>query len=185
MRITDPRAIRALAHPLRLDLLELLGATGPATAAQCGRVLGVPQANCSFHLRQLAKYGFVEEAAAGHDQRERRWRVPAGDKRIRIPEEANPVVSRQLARVVVERETQAILAHVDDGPQSGRHLANAIAVMSTEEAADLWQAWMALLQPFVTRAESPDLEPGQRRFRWFTAATPFDLDPKDDNDTDR
>src|SRR6185369_17616256 len=90
--IADPLALRALTHPLRLELLELLSTTGPATAAHCGRVLGVPQANCSFHLRQLAKYGFVEDAGPGADQRERRWRVPEGGPRIRIPAEANGVV---------------------------------------------------------------------------------------------
>ena len=53
MELTDPQAIRALAHPLRLDLVELLG-QGPMTAAECARALGSTQANCSFHLRQLA-----------------------------------------------------------------------------------------------------------------------------------
>src|SRR2546421_6749195 len=75
MEISDPKAIRALAHPLRLDLLQVLGSGSPATAAHCGRVLGVSQASCSFHLRQLAKYGFVEDAGPGRDRRERQWRV--------------------------------------------------------------------------------------------------------------
>ncbi|MCX4774555.1 helix-turn-helix domain-containing protein [Streptomyces sp. NBC_01260] len=51
MRLSDPKAIRALAHPSRLDLLETLGEIGPATAASCGRTLGVSQASCSFRLR--------------------------------------------------------------------------------------------------------------------------------------
>src|SRR5258707_885606 len=76
MEISDPKAIRALAHPLRLDLLQLLGSGGPATAAQCGRVLGVSQASCSVHLRQLAKYGFVEDAGPGRDRRERQGPGP-------------------------------------------------------------------------------------------------------------
>src|SRR5690242_17924953 len=138
MQVTDPRAIRALAHPLRLDLLELLSTIGPATAAHCGRILDVPQANCSFHLRQLAKYGFVEEAEAGTDQRERRWRVPEGRPRIRVPAEANPVVSQQLARLVVEREAQAVLSYLD-GDAEGGHIANAVALMAPEEATQVWQ----------------------------------------------
>ena len=63
---------RSKLDPMRLDLLELLATMSPATAAQCARILGVPQANCSFHLRQLAKYGFVEDAGPGDD---RRWIV--------------------------------------------------------------------------------------------------------------
>jgi DNA-binding transcriptional ArsR family regulator len=173
MQVTDPRAIRALAHPLRLDLLELLSTIGPATAAHCGRVLDVPQANCSFHLRQLAKYGFVEEAEAGTDQRERRWRVPEGGPRIRVPAETNPVVRHQLERLVVERETQAVLSYIDDGADGGR-IANAVALMSPEEAAQVWQKIHDLLRPYATRAADP--APGQRHFRWFLAATPADLD---------
>src|SRR5689334_571876 len=74
MELTDPHAVRALAHPLRLDLIEVLG-QGPMTAAECARALDSTQANCSFHLRQLAKYGFVAEAPAGPDRRERRWQL--------------------------------------------------------------------------------------------------------------
>jgi predicted transcriptional regulator len=70
MQSTDLQAIRALTHPLRLDLMELLTAHGPATAAECGRALGVPQANCSFHLRQLAKYGSPTASIPGTDRGE-------------------------------------------------------------------------------------------------------------------
>src|SRR5690348_8450535 len=99
MRVTDPTAIRALAHPLRLDLMELLGTIGPATAAHCGRTLGVSQASCSFHLRQLAKYGFVEEAEPGSDRRERRWQVPESRPTLRIAA-GGSAVQRELERVV-------------------------------------------------------------------------------------
>src|SRR6202050_1586632 len=84
MQISDPKAIRALAHPLRLDLLELLTAGGPATAAHCGRILGASQASCSFHLRQLAKYGLVEDTGPGSDRRARRWRVPDARLAVRV-----------------------------------------------------------------------------------------------------
>src|SRR6202167_6386647 len=109
MQISDPKAIRALAHPLRLDLLELLTAGCPATAAQCGRVLGVSQASCSFHLRQLAKYGLVEDAGAGSDRRERRWRVPDERLTVRIADSSDVVVRRQLERLVVEGEGPGVL----------------------------------------------------------------------------
>src|SRR5215471_21240217 len=109
MEISDPKTIRALAHPLRLDLLQLLGSSGPATAAQCGRVLGVSQASCSFHLRQLATYGFVEDAGPGHDRRERRWRITDPRLSVRIGAGGDVVVRQQIERLVVEREMQAIL----------------------------------------------------------------------------
>ncbi len=71
--LTDPRAIRALAHPLRWALLEALAASGTLTATQASDMLGESPANCAFHLRTLAKYGFVEEAGGGRG-RERPWR---------------------------------------------------------------------------------------------------------------
>src|SRR3954463_14623486 len=104
MEISDPKAIRALAHPLRLDLLQVLGSGGPATAAQCGRHLGVSQASCSFHLRQLAKYGFVEEAAGGQDRRERVWQLPDVEQSWR----SGPATD-QLDRVFAQREADRVL----------------------------------------------------------------------------
>lgn len=76
--LSDPRAMRALAHPRRLELLELLHRSGALTATQCAEALGDSPAGCSYHLRQLARYGFVEEAPGGVG-RERPWRrVKAG-----------------------------------------------------------------------------------------------------------
>src|SRR5207302_4089914 len=71
--LTDPKAMRALAHPLRWALLEALAEAGTLTATQASDMLGESPANCAFHLRTLAKYGFVEEAGGGRG-RERPWR---------------------------------------------------------------------------------------------------------------
>lgn len=72
--LDDPLAIRAMAHPVRLELQGLLGKEGPLTAADAARRLGISQALASHHLRQLAKYDFVEPAP-GKDNRERPWRL--------------------------------------------------------------------------------------------------------------
>jgi predicted transcriptional regulator len=73
LNLTDPKAIRALAHPVRWALLEALSQAGTLTATQASEMLGESPANCAFHLRTLAKYGFVEEAGGGRG-RERPWR---------------------------------------------------------------------------------------------------------------
>lgn len=70
---TDPQAMRALAHPVRMKLLSLLAHAGTLTATQASEALDESPANCAFHLRTLAKYGFVEEAGGGRG-RERPWR---------------------------------------------------------------------------------------------------------------
>lgn len=72
--IRDPRILRAIAHPVRLRLLEELGDIGTATATELAERIGESPANCSWHLRQLARYGYVEEAGGGAG-RQRPWRV--------------------------------------------------------------------------------------------------------------
>ncbi|MEG3633686.1 helix-turn-helix domain-containing protein [Micromonospora sp. S2-005] len=74
LKVTDPRALRAYAHPLRMRLIGLLRGEGPMTATQAAARLDDNVPNCSFHLRQLAKYGFAERVP-GADGRERPWRA--------------------------------------------------------------------------------------------------------------
>jgi hypothetical protein len=83
MSITDPTMMRALAHPVRIALIELFGVHPTLTATQASEVLGESPANCAFHLRTLAKYGFVEEAGGGRG-RERPWRASTKSQRIRL-----------------------------------------------------------------------------------------------------
>ena len=190
MEISDPKAIRALAHPLRLDLLDLLVATGPATAARCGRILGESQASCSFHLRQLAKYGFVEDAGPGSDRRERLWRMP--DPRIRLP--GGDAVTTQFHQVVVERAMQENLdyggrADADSPEWQGTGGAiSGVALVSAAEAAEISAKWKQLLEPYFARAVGGGLrlQPGQRYLRYFMAGTPLPaLYPEDaDHDDD-
>jgi DNA-binding transcriptional ArsR family regulator len=75
VRVTDVRALRALAHPLRSRLLGQLRLHGPATASQLGRAVGESSGSTSYHLRQLAAYGFVEEVEGQGTARERWWRA--------------------------------------------------------------------------------------------------------------
>lgn len=72
--LTDARTLRALAHPVRIALIEALSTEGPLTATEVGERIGESPTTCSFHLRQLAKYGFVEEAGGGKG-RARPWRM--------------------------------------------------------------------------------------------------------------
>ena len=77
IELDDPRALRALAHPRRTALLGLLRREGQLTATQAAALLpGESSGSCSYHLRQLAKYGLVEEAAGGTG-RQRPWRATA------------------------------------------------------------------------------------------------------------
>lgn len=109
----DARAIRALAHPLRIRILDLLDERQPLTATELSELVGESPANCSFHLRTLAKYGFVEEAGGGTG-RNRPWQRPAGsifiddadaDQDTRTAARAFHIVKREAAmRKVAEWE---------------------------------------------------------------------------------
>jgi predicted ArsR family transcriptional regulator len=82
--VHDPRVLRAVAHPVRNRILSELSATGSMRAADVARELQIPANQASFHLRQLAKYGLVEEApGVGRDKRDRVWRV-ADERGMRV-----------------------------------------------------------------------------------------------------
>ncbi|MGA2012799.1 MAG: helix-turn-helix domain-containing protein [Solirubrobacteraceae bacterium] len=79
--ISDPRTMRALAHPVRLALLEALGREGELTATSAAELLGESPGNMSWHLQTLAKYGYVEEAGGGKGRR-RPWRLASISNRF-------------------------------------------------------------------------------------------------------
>src|SRR3954471_16596105 len=98
--VTDPMAMRALAHPVRLAIIEALADAGTLTATEAGERVGESPANASFHLRQLAKSGFVEEAGA--QGRRRPWKPKhLGMRFPRVPDdEARAAAARQLDRTM-------------------------------------------------------------------------------------
>ena len=76
VKLTDPRMMRALAHPARIAIWSHIGLRGSATATECAEVAGLSPSACSYHLRTLARYGFIEEdRASAADGRERPWRA--------------------------------------------------------------------------------------------------------------
>jgi DNA-binding transcriptional ArsR family regulator len=76
VRLTDPKMMRALAHPARIAIWSHLGLRGSVTATECAEVAGLSPSACSYHLRTLAKYGFIEEdRASAANGRERPWRA--------------------------------------------------------------------------------------------------------------
>lgn len=75
LRTLDARSLRGLAHPLRMRMLAALRHEGPATASQLAERLGESSGSTSYHLRQLAAYGFVEDAPEHGKGRERWWKA--------------------------------------------------------------------------------------------------------------
>ena len=143
--LTDPKAMRALAHPLRWALLEALGHAGTLTATQASEMLGESPANCAFHLRTLAKYGFVEEAGGGKG-RERPWRqaygrmswqARQGDEQFRLAGQAlNQVwLDRVLSRA---RRSLAATASWPEGFEDDLGGSTSMLYVTPDEARELY-----------------------------------------------
>src|ERR1700710_387058 len=104
LQITDPQAMRALAHPVRLAVLTFLQRHGPATATQLSPHVGATPSVVSWHLRHLATFGLVLDADPDEvpgDRRQRWWKPPARGFRVEIGEgpeatAAAQVLGRQL-----------------------------------------------------------------------------------------
>lgn len=91
-KLTDVGALKAMAHPRRQRILEHLAQHGPATSANLARALGLNTGATSYHLRELARYGFVEEThTAGAHSRERWWRHVPRDIRFPLRSEQDTV----------------------------------------------------------------------------------------------
>lgn len=163
--LTDPRALRALAHPVRIALYEELAFGGAKTATELGKRIGQTPTTCSFHLRQLAKYRFVEEAGGGKG-RARPWRltslgwnIPVGhDPETQIAGDALLHLSREraLARYQRWQETKAGYA------QEWREAADDseyVTYMTAAELEEVNQELHAVLERFWDRLADPAKRP--------------------------
>jgi DNA-binding transcriptional ArsR family regulator len=104
--VSDARTMRALAHPVRIVLVEALVLGGAMTATEAGERIGESPTTCSFHLRQLAKYGLVEEAGGGRG-RARPWRLTGIGLRLAAPEDAETeLAAGALLRLARERQLE-------------------------------------------------------------------------------
>jgi hypothetical protein len=107
VELTDPRMMRALAHPARIAIWTHLGIRGPATATECAEIAGLSPSACSYHLRTLAKYGFVEEDLdSAADGRERPWRARLLAFSMRDGRDA-PAATQVASRLLVENMREA------------------------------------------------------------------------------
>jgi DNA-binding transcriptional ArsR family regulator len=108
--ISDPRTMRALAHPVRLALLEALRREGPLTATRAAELLDDSPGNMSWHLQTLAKYGFVEEAGGGRG-RSRPWRAVSLTLNVKSGATSDPEVAsaeEALETIVQQRAYQRV-----------------------------------------------------------------------------
>jgi hypothetical protein len=117
--VNDPQALRALAHPVRLALLEVLETEQSATATRCSELLGPSPSACSFHLRTLARYGLIEPAPGGKGP-QRPWKLTSDTLTWSDTATTNPAgveAAQAAGRVFIEREMARLLAWPDQRAQ--------------------------------------------------------------------
>lgn len=151
--VSDPLALRALAHPIRQELHGLVAREGSLTAADAARQLGISHALASHHLRQLAKYGFVEEAGST-DGRARPWRVTTTSYGVEPREPDARAAADVLQRYTLDRAARELAAWQERRAQEDPALASLAGVTSgllyltpTElgEVLDQWRAIVVAL----------------------------------------
>jgi DNA-binding transcriptional ArsR family regulator len=180
-QLTDPKALRALAHPIRLKLLGQLRIRGQLTATQAGELLGESSASCSFHLRQLAKYGLVEETGGGHG-RERPWRATA--MFTSFPDYAeDPKVDAAadlLRSVITDHYFGDLMRWFDAKPdepeewQQAAQFGDTPVYLTAGELAELTKRSRGLLDPYLDRQAKPELRPpGARLVTYLHIAHPL------------
>jgi DNA-binding transcriptional ArsR family regulator len=102
--LSDARRLRALTHPVRIALIGKLVLHGPLTAAEASELIDEPPSTCSFHFRQLAKYGVVEEAGGGKG-RAKPWRMTTIGLSVTARDDpASQLAEDALVRMVRERQ---------------------------------------------------------------------------------
>ena len=146
--------MRALAHPTRLALLDYLHTLNQATATECAVVVGDSPSSCSYHLRALAKWGFVAEGEGGAG-RERPWRATAA----RIEFGSDGVESAILRDARAARQQQRIrdaLRHEHELPARWRRAAQTSSAqleLTAGELEELGERFEALLDEFRGRGQ--------------------------------
>lgn len=177
---SDPQRIRALTHPLRLELLELLD-DGPATATECAAGTGESVASCSFHLRTLAKYGWIEPAE--RRGREKPWALVTHGRDIR-PDVDNPESTRAVAAMAelwLEHETEHTRHWLAEAPREPAEWVQASTLFESkvwatvEEMAELSATVQRLTDAFDGRRDDPSKRPPGARPVRVMAAVHVDL----------
>jgi DNA-binding transcriptional ArsR family regulator len=162
VKITDPERMKALAHPARMAVFDFLagrkveGFDG-ATATEIAEVAGMTPSAMSYHLRTLAKAGFIEEAPSRGDARERVWRMKIHSFSIAAEPDApesHQVIERTMGEVFREQQERNFSRWLDrraDFPelrevgltQQGH------VRLTTEEASEFVRRYMELEQEYV------------------------------------
>ncbi|NIK60099.1 winged helix-turn-helix domain-containing protein [Kribbella shirazensis] len=177
-RLNDPRELNALAHPVRMAIVELLSISGPLTATELADRLDETPANCSWHLRKLAQYGFVEEAEGGKG-RQRPWQVPGLGFRWDTEHGTASIEERRAAQalsdVMMGRAMERLREANRRAPKEPEEWREAqtgsemVAWLTADELKEMNEAVGAVLRRYIERLTDPAQRPPGARLCEFVA----------------
>ena len=181
-RLSDPRELNALAHPVRMAIIELLSIGGPLTATELADRLDETPANCSWHLRKLAQYGFVVEAEGGTG-RQRPWQVPGLGFTWDVQHAVPSLEERRAAQAMSEvtlgramdrlREAQQRMPEEPEEWRAAQSNSEMVAWLTADELKEMNEALNAVLDRYVERLTDPAQRPaGSRLCEFVTWGVP-------------
>ena len=166
--LDEPDRLKALAHPMRRRMLTHLSVHGPATSTTLGELLGAKTGTTSYHLRQLEKYGFIEEIPERSAGRERWWRRAEIPRDLRLPSPdqlapENRAVLEEFHRVGYEEDRglfERFPAAYRADPSWAKG-SRGLARMTKEDLDAFYNEYVALLLRYSPKADEapPDARP--------------------------
>jgi len=170
-RDLDASALRALAHPLRVEIFDILSQYGPQTASSLAEMTGESSGSTSYHLRALAKHELIREVDGRGTARERWWERPRGSITIGSPEAARTPAGRAAMQVVnaefLARRQQLLTEYMrvafsapEPGAEDHSVISTAAAGLTHAQAAELIERISAIVTETVERyrdQEGPDV----------------------------
>jgi hypothetical protein len=175
----DPLALRALAHPLRWKLIDLIGSEQSATATRCAEVLGESVASCGYHLGILAKYGYIEPVP-DRTGREKPWRLASQRQDLSTEglDETGALAAQAASEVFLDHELGRIkdrMRRVDLEPPEWReasYVSGATKWMTAAELKEVKDLLTEIQERYGDRAEDPGRRPpGAREVRIFAVTS--------------
>jgi DNA-binding transcriptional ArsR family regulator len=180
--VTDPQAMRALAHPVRLAALSWLQKNGPATATQLSEHVGASPSVTSWHLRHLASFGLVVDGPppSGTDRRQRWWSAVSRGFRIAMPDTAEGLEAGRLLQAQMMKQALEAAQHwiAETEPQLDPEWARVALSANTRlevtpaEAEAIETAIEQVLAPYVQRRDAGETSDGARSVRYLRITLP-------------
>jgi len=183
-RTLDAGALKALAHPLRVRIYDLLSERGPQTASSLAELIGETSGATSYHLRALAAKDLIREVEGRGTGRERWWERPKGRIHLPGPDQQTTPANRAAAQIVTSEffrlRHQTLMEYLNrDASQEPEQWRDAGLITTTtldltpEQMHELKQQLTDLVDAAIERYRGQESAPGTRRVTLRTEI--FDL----------